>query len=87
MKLLVLSRPNSERARPLEEFLHEFTRRHPGIPVKEVNIDTRDGAATAVLYDITDAPGLVATADDGGVLEIWQGEFLPLMDQVAGYAV
>ncbi len=86
MKLLALVRPSSERARSLEEFLHEFTRLHPGIPIKEVNLDTRDGSATATLYDIWDAPALVATRDDGGVLQIWQGEMLPLMDEVASYA-
>lgn len=87
MKLLVLFKTNSERARKVEEFLHEFTRLHPGVNIKQVDMDTRDGSATAVLYDVVDPPAILATKDDGTVLQIWQGEMLPLMDEVASYAV
>jgi hypothetical protein len=50
------------------------------------SLSTRDGAATATIYDITDYPAIMALADDGRPLNIWQGRPLPLMDEVAGYS-
>ncbi|HSX32361.1 MAG TPA: hypothetical protein VLF43_03800, partial [Candidatus Saccharimonadales bacterium] len=49
-----------------------------------ISLDTRDGAATASLYDIMSYPAILALADDGSVLNVWQGKPLPLMAEVAG---
>lgn len=86
MKLLVLYRPNSEHARKVEDFIHDFQRLHPTIRLEEVSLNTRDGASMASLYDIPVFPAILATRDDGSVLNIWQGQELPLMNEVASYA-
>lgn len=89
MKVLVLYRPNSEFARPIEEFVHELQRRH-NIDERRLQVldyDSRDGAALASLYDIMVQPAIVVTADDGGYVKHWQGGELPRLDEVASYAI
>jgi hypothetical protein len=50
-----------------------------------LNIDTREGSATATLYDIMQYPAILVLHTDGYVQKIWQGDSLPLMDEVAAY--
>jgi hypothetical protein len=55
MKVLVLYRPNSELARQVEEFIHDLQTRH-NVDERHLEIldyDSREGAATASLYDVT----------------------------------
>lgn len=86
MKVLVLYRPNSEHGRLVEEFIHDLQRRHSTIVHIEVlNIDTRDGSATATLYDIVRYPAVLVVQNDGYVQKIWEGENLPMMDEVVSY--
>jgi hypothetical protein len=87
VKLLILYRPESEHATAVETFVHDFQRRYDaGQRVELKSLSTRDGAATATIYDITAYPAIMALANDGRPLNIWQGMPLPLMDEVAGYA-
>lgn len=86
MKLMVIYRPNSEHGRKVEEFAREYTRMHGG-KVELVHVDGREGSAMASLYDITRYPGILALRDDGSSLMVWQGEDLPLMSEVASYAL
>jgi hypothetical protein len=66
--------------------VHDFQRRHDiGKKLELLSLSTRDGAATASLYDVMAYPAILALADDGSVLNVWEGETLPLMDEVAGY--
>jgi hypothetical protein len=86
MKVLILYRPNSEHGRLVEEFIHDFQARHQSDHLEVLNIDTRDGSATAALYDVMEYPAILVLQSDGGVQKIWQGGTLPLMDEVAAYA-
>lgn len=54
--------------------------------IEIVDADSRDGIATAMLYDVMKYPAILALRDDGSVLKSWEGESLPLMDEVAYYA-
>lgn len=83
--MLVLYRPQSEFARPVEEFVHDFQYKYPGHSVEMVSIDTRDGAATASLYDIMSHPAIMVMRNDGNLQNSWVGMPLPLMDEVAAY--
>lgn len=84
MKVSILYRPDSEYARPVEEFAHEFQRQH-NAKVELMSVSTREGAAMASLYDILRYPAVMALRDDGQVLQIWNEEQLPLMSEVAAY--
>ncbi len=86
MKVLIIYRPDSEHARKVDDFVHDFKQQHPGHKVELLSLNTRDGAAMASIYDIVQYPAILALAMDGQVLNAWQGEQLPLMNEVAAYA-
>jgi hypothetical protein len=85
MKALLLYHPQSETARILEEFAHNFRQQH-GHEIELMSMETRDGAATASLYDVMRYPTLIVIKNDGQVQHMWETEQLPpLMNEVAGY--
>ncbi len=85
MKVIVLYRPESEHGRVAETFLHDFKARHPTTKIESVNIDSREGVALAMLYDLMQFPAILALATDGMLLKHWEGNSLPLIDEVAAY--
>lgn len=83
----MLYRPESEHTSAVESFVRDYQSRYDsGRKLEMVSLNTRDGAATASLYDIMEYPAILALANDGSVLNVWQGIPMPLMDEVAGYA-
>ena len=85
MKVVVLYRPNSEHARTVEQFVSDLERRTHGGKIELVNIDTRDGSATASLYDVMQYPAILALQNDGQLLKDWQGSTMPLLNDVSYY--
>lgn len=86
MKVLILYRPNSEHATLVESFVRDFQQQHDVDKKLElVSVNSRDGAATAALYDIWSFPSILVISENGSVMNSWEGEPLPLMDEVAGY--
>ena len=84
MKVVILYHPNSEFARSVEEYAHEFERtRHKSIEL--VSLDTPEGSNMARLYDITVYPAMLALQNDGQLLNYWQGPQMPIMNEVAAY--
>lgn len=88
MKILVLYRPNSEHARKVEEFLRDLQHQHDigQEKLKVMDIDSRDGVATASIYDVVTSPAIVVTDNVGSYVQSWTGDDLPLMQDVAAYA-
>ena len=86
MKVVILYRPNSEHGRQIESFTHDFQATHPDVRLEIENIDSREGGATASLYDVLQYPAILALREDGSLLKAWEGDMLPLMDEVASYA-
>lgn len=68
------------------EYAREFERR-TSRELQLLDIDTKDGWEMAKLYDVTQYPAIVAMADDGTLQNLWQGEPLPLIDEVSGYVL
>jgi len=87
MTTVIFSREGMDYSRPVSNFVEMFGRKYPGRKIEVQSLDTREGAATATMYDITRYPAIVVRADDGRVVQIWQGEQLPLLDEVAAYAL
>lgn len=85
MKVLILYRPRSEHGQMVESFVRDLKLRHEAKHLEILDVDGRDGIAMASLYDIMSYPAILALRDDGSVLHSWQGEMLPLMDEVAYY--
>jgi hypothetical protein len=86
MKVVILYRPDSEHARAVETFEHDFKVRNADIHVELENVDGREGAAMASLYDIMQYPAILVVSSDGTLQKMWVGGELPLMDEVASYA-
>lgn len=72
----------------VEEFIHNLEERLTGTHLEILNIDSRDGSATASLYDIMQHPAVLVLQSDGYPHKTWQGpeEVPPLIDEVASYA-
>jgi hypothetical protein len=86
MKILVLYRPHSEHGRIIEDFIRDFRQRYDSAKVEALSVDTRDGSATASLYDIMQYPAILVLQTDGYLHKSWEGNTLPLLDEVAAYA-
>jgi len=87
MKLLVLYRPKSEFATSVEEFVRELQKVH-NIDARRMEVldyDTQDGWSMASIYDVMQQPAIILVKDDGSYVKHWEGDALPLMDEVAGY--
>lgn len=84
MKALVLYHPSSESGRSIEEYATDFERRK-GSKISLLSLETREGAAMATLYDIVRYPALAVVDDEGRVQKLWEGDNMPLMDEVSGY--
>ncbi len=85
MRVLILYRPHSEHGRMIEEFIHEYqSRSHPG-HLEVLSIETREGSAMATLYDVMQYPAILVLQSDGYVQKIWQGDNLPMLDEVVAY--
>jgi hypothetical protein len=85
MKLMIIYRPDSEHARTVETYMHDFqVQHHTGAKVEVHDLNTREGAATASLYDVVQYPAIIAADDFGSVIRMWQGQELPMMSEVAG---
>jgi hypothetical protein len=69
----------------VEEFIRDYQSRHQTDHVEPVDIDTREGIALASLYDIMQYPAIMVIQNDGSVQKVWQGDALPLMDEIASY--
>ena len=85
MKVVILYHPFSEFARPIEEFARDFEHQMPGRKVELLSLETTEGATLAKTYDIVRYPAIIALRDDGQILKFWEGETLPLMNEVASY--
>lgn len=85
--MIVLYRPNSEHSRVIEDYLRDFQARHSLPKLEVMSLDTREGSATAALYDIMQYPAFLVVQNDGYVQKMWQGSDLPLMDEIVSYAI
>jgi hypothetical protein len=86
MKVVVLYRSKSEHGTPVEEYVREFKRR-TSRELKMIDVDGKEGWNLAELYGVTQYPAILATTEDGKLQNMWQGEPLPLMNEVMGYAL
>jgi hypothetical protein len=86
MKVLVLYRPQSEHGRLIEDFINSF-QSNSSSALETLNIDTREGSAMATLYDVMEYPAILVLRTDGSPQKVWQGNDLPLVDEVRSYAI
>lgn len=84
MKVAILYHPNSEHARRAEEYARDFELQH-GKSIELLSLETKEGSDLSRLYDIIQYPALLVLREGGELIKEWQGEQLPLMNEVSGY--
>ena len=82
MTITIIYRSDSDMYRPVQEFIELCHRKYPGKEINEIELDTREGAELAQVYDIDICPGIIVKADNGSVVGTWKGQPLPLVDEV-----
>lgn len=84
MRVAVVYRQESDHAREVLSFLHDFARQ-TGHVIEEINPDTRDGADLCWVYDIVEYPTIIALSDNGQLQHMWRGRPLPTISEVSFY--
>jgi hypothetical protein len=84
MQAIMFYRPNSEHETMVTRYLRDLNRQ-TGHSITMVSVDTQDGVAQAELYDILRFPALVVVKDSGELIQSWQDELLPTINEVSGY--
>ncbi|HUB93028.1 MAG TPA: hypothetical protein VMB52_00845 [Verrucomicrobiae bacterium] len=87
MKLVALYRPDSEFSRNVEDFLRELRKAHEigDEQLRIIDYDSREGTDMAMTYGITNQPAMIIIDDNGGYIKHWEGNELPLQDEVTSY--
>lgn len=84
MRVCVIYHPRSDHSRRVEEFARDLDHFH-GVRTELLSLETREGAAMASMYDVVNYPAIVVVRDSGEIAQFWQGDQLPLMNEVASY--
>lgn len=84
MELAIIYRRNTDQERPIIEFKEMMRRRYPDKKIVEYDLDTREGADKALFHGIVRYPAVLVTSTNGSVQGLWEGEPLPLIDEVFG---
>lgn len=84
MKTLVVYREQTDYARDVETFMHDYTRQ-TGRGLEVINPDTLEGAQFCETYDLMEYPTIISIDDNGGALNVWRGLPLPTISEVSYY--
>lgn len=84
MKITIVYREESDHAREVFDFLHDFEKR-TGQTIEEINPDSPRNEFFIRAYDIVEYPTILALTDEGKVLNQWRGRPLPMIDEVSYY--
>lgn len=82
MRIIAVSRPDSEHRHEFESFLLEFHSR-TGRQVELINPDTTDGVDFCRLYEIIEYPAIICLSADGVVAGKWTASNLPSIGELA----
>lgn len=86
MRVIVLYRPNSDHERMVLDYARDYKMLKGDRDLELVSLDTREGADMAKLYGIMQYPAVLAMSNDGQMQQLWQGESLPLLNEVDYFA-
>jgi hypothetical protein len=85
MRVVVVSKEQTDYARQISDYLRDF-QRQTGRELEILDPDSRDGISFCSAYDILAYPTIIAVADDGQVQSRWDGLPLPTISEVSYYA-
>jgi len=84
MRVVVVTRDNTDYSRAVQMFLDDFTRR-TGRNLEVLDPDTGDGESFCRTYDIVEYPTVIALSDGGQMQNVWAGRELPTINEVSYY--
>lgn len=87
MRALILYRPATEQEGIAKDYLQEYHSRRPQKSLELMDMNTAAATNLAELYGIVRFPAILITADDGKLIQLWQDNPLPLIDEVSAYLV
>jgi hypothetical protein len=86
MKVVVLYRPKSEQEGKVQDFARDY-KQLKNRELKLISLDSVEGDNLAKLYDIVRYPAFLAIKDDGQLEQLWQGDSMPLMNELDYYMI
>jgi len=84
MRVVVISKDNTDYAREVSDYLRDFKYR-TGHDLEVMDPESRDGVTFCRTYDIMQFPTLLAISDNGGMQQMWVGTPLPTISEVSYY--
>jgi hypothetical protein len=84
MRIVVLYHANSDHYGKVVDYAAEF-KRFKNKDLELMSLEGREGAHMAELYDVTQYPAALAISENGSLQRLWQGQTLPLMDELSYY--
>lgn len=85
MRIVVVYKDASDHGREVREYVDDFEKQ-TGLEIEQKNPDDGRNQFFLRAYDIVEYPTILSIADDGRLLQMWHGQPLPLIDEVAYYA-
>ncbi len=85
MRVVVLTRFNTDYARVVETFVTDFAHQ-TGRPLEVIEADSVQAESLAHAYDIMEYPAVLVLSDDGQVQNMWVGANLPTISELSYYA-
>lgn len=86
MRLVILYHPKSEQEGPITDYARDY-KRSRGRDFELISLETQDGANLAKVHDVVRYPAILMLDDRGGMIRLWQGWPLPLMNDLDAYTV
>lgn len=84
MRVVVIYKEETDYARQVTEFLHDFERQ-TGHELEALNPETGEGISFCETYDIMEYPSIAALSFDGKLQNLWRGLPLPTISEVSYY--
>lgn len=84
MRVVVVYKQQTDYARRVEEFLHDF-QYQTGHELETLDPETPDGVSFCKAYDLLEYPAIIAISADSQVQNLWKGLPLPTISEVSYY--
>jgi hypothetical protein len=85
MRVVVITKENTDYARVVDTFITDFARQ-TGRELEVLDPDSSEGSSFCRTYDIVEYPSIIALGNDGQMQNLWAGAMLPTISEVSYYA-
>ncbi len=85
MRVVVITKENTDYARVVDTFIADFARQ-TGRELEVLDPDSSEGNSFCRTYDIVEYPSIIALGNDGQMQNLWAGAMLPTISEVSYYA-